>query len=193
MAKKLLLLLFVASSVAFSQDLKLSALTVNPELSEGADSVFRNEEITLDLSREGKLKTLISRVVTVYNKAGLGDVAAYAGYDNNTKVNSIEAYVYDLSGKEREHFKERDFKDVSAVDGGTLYADSRVLYLDYTPTTYPFTVHFISETTSETTAFLRPWMPLSRYKSGTEFSKFTVIYPPEQTLHVKETDRKSVV
>ena len=38
MAKKLLLLLFVASSVAFSQDLKLSALTVNPELSEGADS-----------------------------------------------------------------------------------------------------------------------------------------------------------
>ncbi|MEE3227142.1 MAG: hypothetical protein VX253_14580, partial [Bacteroidota bacterium] len=107
MAKKLLLLLFVASSVAFSQDLKLSALTVNPKLSEGADSVFRNEEITLDLSREGKLKTLISRVVTVYNKAGLGDVAAYAGYDNNTKVNSIEAYVYDLSGKEREHFKER--------------------------------------------------------------------------------------
>ncbi len=187
MAKKLLLLLFVASSVAYSQDLKLSALTVNPELSEGADSVFRNEEITLDLSREGKLKTLISRVVTVYNKAGLGDVAAYVGYDNNTKVNSIEAYIYDLSSKEREHFKERDFKDVSAVDGGTLYADSRVLYLDYTPTTYPFTVHFISETTSETTAFLRPWMPLSRYKSGTEFSKFTVIYPPEQTLHVKET------
>ena len=187
MAKKLFLILNVVCATAFSQNLELSALTVNPELSQGADSVLRNEEITLDLSDPGKLKTTISRVVTVYNKVGLGDVAAYAHYDNNSKVNDIEAVIYDMAGREKDKVKKRDFKDFSAVDGGTLYADSRVLYLDYTPTSYPFTIQFTSETTSETTAFIRPWMPISKYDSGTEFSKFTVIYPPEQKPHIKET------
>lgn len=187
MAKKLFLILNVVCATAFSQNLELSALTVNPELSQGADSVIRNEEITLDLSDPGKLKTTISRVVTVYNKVGLGDVAAYAYYGNNSKVNDIEAVIYDMAGREKDKIKKRDFKDFSAVSGGSLYEDRRVLYLDYTPTSYPFTIQFTSETTSETTAFIRPWMPISKYDSGTEFSKFTVIYPQEQKPHIKET------
>ena len=111
MAKKLFLILNVVCATAFSQNLELSALTVNPELSQGADSVLRNEEITLDLSDPGKLKTTISRVVTVYNKVGLGDVAAYAYYGNNSKVNDIEAVIYDMAGREKDKVKKRDFKD----------------------------------------------------------------------------------
>ena len=111
MAKKLFLILNVVCATAFSQNLELSALTVNPELSQGADSVLRNEEITLDLSDPGKLKTTISRVVTVYNKVGLGDVAAYAHYDNNSKVNDIEAVIYDMTGREKDKVKKRDFRE----------------------------------------------------------------------------------
>ncbi|RXG14020.1 putative protein DUF3857 [Leeuwenhoekiella aestuarii] len=188
MARKLIFLLFVIPLLTHSQQLELSALTVDPELSDGADSVLRHEEITFDLSDEGKLRTTISRLVTVYNKAGLSDVKAYAGYDNNSKVSGIEAVIYTVTGVEKDKFKKRDFKDVSAVSGGTLYADSRVLYLDYTPTSYPFTIQFNSERVSETTAFLWPWMPVSRYASGTEYSKFTIIHNPEDTLHIKETN-----
>ncbi|MFD2828581.1 DUF3857 domain-containing protein [Leeuwenhoekiella polynyae] len=188
MARKLIFLLFVIPLLTHSQQLELSALTVDPELSDGADSVLRHEEITFDLSDKGKLRTTISRLVTVYNKAGLSDVKAYAGYDNNSKVSDIEAVIYTGTGVEKDKIKKRDFKDVSAVSGGTLYADSRVLYLDYTPTSYPFTIQFNSETLSETTAFLWPWMPVSRYASGTEYSKFTIIHDPEDTLHVKETN-----
>ena len=188
MARKLVFLLFVIPLLTYSQQLELAALTVDPELADGADSVLRHEEITLDLSDEGKLRTTISRLVTVYNKSGLSDVKAYAGYDNNTKVLDIQAIIYTLTGVEKDKIKKRDFKDVSAVSGGTLYADSRVLYLDYTPTSYPFTIQFNSETLSETTAFLWPWMPVSRYASGTEYSKFTIIHNPEDTLRVKETN-----
>ena len=186
--KKLLLALFVCPLLTFSQELNFSALNVDSALSQGADSVIRHEEITIDLSNEGKLKTTIYRVVTVYNKSGLSDVNAYAGYDNNSKVTSIEAVIYSLLGEEKQKIKKRDFKDVSAVSGGSLYEDSRVLYLEYTPTSYPFTIRFTSETESETTAFLRPWMPVSKYESGTQFSQFTVIHNPENTLHTKSTN-----
>ena len=190
MARKLLFLLFVIPLLTYSQQLDRSALTVSAELSEGADSVLRHEEITLDLSDKGKLITTISRLVTVYNKAGLSDVQAYARYDNNSKVSDIEAVIYTVTGVEKDKIKKRDFKDISAVSGGTLYADSRVLYLDYTPTSYPFTIQFDSKTVSETTAFLWPWMPVSRYASGTEYSKFTIVHNPEDTLRVKETNLK---
>jgi len=190
MARKLLFLLFVIPLLTYSQQLERSALTVSAELSEGADSVLRHEEITLDLSDKGKLITTISRLVTVYNKAGLSDVQAYARYDNNSKVSDIEAVIYTVTGVEKDKIKKRDFKDISAVSGGTLYADSRVLYLDYTPTSYPFTIQFDSKTVSETTAFLWPWMPVSRYASGTEYSKFTIVHNPEDTLRVKETNLK---
>ena len=84
--KQLFLLLVFFPFLAFCQNQDLSALSVDPLLSEGADSVIRHEEQLLDLSDKGKLKTSITRIVTVYNKAGLSDVKAYAGYDNNSKV-----------------------------------------------------------------------------------------------------------
>ncbi|PHR94784.1 MAG: hypothetical protein COA80_12140 [Leeuwenhoekiella sp.] len=175
--------------LAFSQNQEdFSALSVDPALSEGADSVLRFEDITLDFSDEGKLKTTIDRIVTVYNKTGLRDVRAIAFYDNNSKVTDIEAVIYDLMGDEKEKIKKRDFKDYSAVDGGTLYADNRVLVLDYTPTRYPFTIRFTAETTSETTAFVRPWMPVSTYDTGTQYSRFSIIHKSEDSLHVKATN-----
>lgn len=189
MIRTLALILLVTPLLAFSQNQEdFSALSVDPALSEGADSVLRFEDITLDFSDEGKLKTTIDRIVTVYNKTGLRDVRAIAFYDNNSKVTDIEAVIYDLMGDEKEKIKKRDFKDYSAVDGGTLYADNRVLVLDYTPTRYPFTIRFTAETTSETTAFVRPWMPVSTYDTGTQYSRFSIIHKPEDSLHVKATN-----
>ena len=189
MIRTLALILFVIPLLTFSQNKEdFSALTVDPALSKGADSVLRYEDITLDFSDEGKLKTTIDRIVTVYNKTGLRDVRAFAYYDNNSKVKAIEAVIYDLMGNESSTIKKRDFKDYSAVDGGTLYADNRVMALDYTPTRYPFTIRFTAETLSETTAFVRPWMPVSAYDSGTQYSKFSILHKPEDSLHVKATN-----
>ncbi len=188
-ARIVALFLLVTPLLTFSQTQKdFSALGVDSALSEGADSVLRYEDVTLDFTDDGKLKTTIDRIVTVYNKTGLRDVRAIVYYDNNSKVTEIEAVIYDLLGQEREKIKKRDFKDYSAVDGGTLYADNRVMVLEYTPTRYPFTIRFTSESISETTAFVRPWMPVSSYDSGTEFSSFTILHNPEAELHVKQTN-----
>ncbi len=189
MIRTLALILFVTPLLTFSQNKEdFSALSVDPALSKGADSVLRYEDISLDFSEEGKLTTTIDRIVTVYNKTGLRDVNAVTFYDNNTKVGDLEVIIYNLLGEEVEKIKKRDFKDYSAVSGGTLYADNRVLALDYTPNRYPFTIRFTSETVSETTAFVRPWMPVSTYDTGTQYSKFSIVHNPKDSLHIKATN-----
>ena len=84
----------------------------------------------------------LKRVVTVINKNGLGAINAVSGYDKTSSINNIEAIVYDAFGNEIKKIKRKDFKDQSAVDGISLFSDDRVVFLDYTPITYPFTVEF---------------------------------------------------
>ncbi len=172
----------------FAQEAQLSPLTVDASLQENADSVLRKEILTLDITDPRYLIYKNYRVVSVYNKAGNGDVEAYASYDDNRQIKSIKATVYNVLGQEIETFKERDFKDVSAVSGGSLYEDSRVLYLDYTPISYPYTIIFESEIKSKTTAFLPGWIPMGDYESSTQFSQYEILFNPENKLTVKESN-----
>ncbi|HEA30334.1 MAG TPA: DUF3857 domain-containing protein, partial [Leeuwenhoekiella sp.] len=171
---------------SFSQNIEFSALTIDPSLAENADSVVREERIALNLTNPHALWVNVYKVISVYNKAGNSDVQAYVFYDDDRKVKNVRATIYDALGNEKEVFKERDFKDVSAVSGATLYADDRVLVLDYTPTSYPYTVVFESETRSRTTAFLPRWIPVANYGSSTAHAIFEILYDPDTQLNIKE-------
>lgn len=170
----------------FSQNAKFSAFAIDPSLIENADSVVSEERISIDISDPQTLYKTIYKVVSVYNKAGNSDVQAYVFYDDDRKVKNVRATIYDALGNEKEVFKERDFRDISAVSGATLYADDRVLFMDYTPTSYPYTVVFESETRSKTTAFLPRWIPVANYGSSTAHSTFEILYDPATKLNIKE-------
>ena len=49
------------------------------------------------------------------------------------------------------------------MDGGTLYSDSRVLFLSYSPMSYPYTVEFLCEIETSNTAGVPTWRPISDY------------------------------
>src|SRR5690606_29750070 len=65
--------------------------------------------------------------------------------------------------------------DISRT-GSNMYADSRVLYLNYTPTTYPYIVVFDSETETGDSAFISPWYPLRGYAESTQKSVLKIKY-----------------
>lgn len=186
------IILFLATFMSYAQDLKLSPLSVDPELSKGADSVLMEEIVNVDVTDYKTQKHSIRRVMTVYNKTGLSDVRAAVGYDDNTVVKYLEATVYDLSGKKIKTFHKRDFKDVSAVGSGTLYSDSRVMYLDYTPSRYPFTIVFESEEEHKTTVHIPSWSPVRTYESSTIYAEYNIYYNPDSGLHVKETNLDAI-
>jgi hypothetical protein len=167
--------LFFISLLAFSQSNELyNASLVPDELSEKVNSVVRYHNTKIDISAYNRMLVTEKRIVTVYNKIGDRNLNAFAGYDDKRIIKKIEAFVYDKNGNQIKKFKKGDFVDESAVSGGTLYSDSRVKYLNYTPISYPYTLEFYVEIDYKTTAFIPTWQPLEKYYNATQNSEYQI-------------------
>ena len=190
MNKRLLsLLFFVLFSVfCFSQKREYSSLLIPLELKENSNAVVRNSAIEITIEDIDKMIVSKKEVVTVLNKLGNADARISESYDNDTKITNLSAIIYDAFGNQIKKYKERDFLDVSAVSGGTLYSDSRVKYIDYTPITYPYTLVFESEYKTATTGFIPWWFPVNGYYVSVEKSTYTLKNPKGISWRKKETN-----
>ncbi len=161
--------------VCISQTNKTNAITIPSELKEHANAIIRHKTLEIEIKDYNKMVVKEHRIVTVLNDYGRKNIGAYLSYDDAINIKKVNAIVYNAFGKEIKSFKERDFKDVSTTPGGTLFSDGREKYLNYTPSSYPYTVEFNSEFTTSTTAFIPRWFPIEGYFVSTEFSSFKVI------------------
>lgn len=168
---------FLLYASCFSQKPEYTTLTIPDSLKQNANAVVRLNQINITISsqRDMTIKTL--RIVSVLNDKGLEAIDAIEGYDKATSVRDVDGIVYNAFGKEIKRFRRKDFKDQTAVDGGTLFSDSRMVFLDYTPTEYPFTIVYESEIQTSNTAFIPQWRPLNDYFVSLEKSTLTVSYP----------------
>jgi|SRR5690554_941386 len=142
--KWLFRLIFIFFSVSFFAQGDYTLLSIPPELLKNTNSVVIEEVVDVDATNIRKMKVTTRRVVAVLNKMGVGDVHAYAHYNENSRVRKINAELYDAYGNQKKRYKKKDFLDVSRT-GNSMYADSRVVYLNYTPTFYPYIMVFESE------------------------------------------------
>ncbi len=178
------ILLFVSNIIKAQDNLK-SSLTLSQELTKNANAVVRLSETIVNVKAINDMEVSEKRIVTVFNENGLGQIGAVVWYDKHVKVKNVEVRIYDQSGRQIKKIRERDFQDVSAVDGATMYTDSRVKYLDYTPVSYPFTAEFTSTIQTKNTANIRSFNPLGYYV-GVEKSSYKINYPLSFTVHRKE-------
>ncbi|WP_347922805.1 DUF3857 domain-containing protein [Pontimicrobium sp. SW4] len=151
-----------------SQSNSLAVTEIPEELKKSANAVIRLSSLDVVIEKKNKMTYTYQRDVTVLNEKGNRFVEAYAGYDNQLKIRKIEAIIFDEHGEEIKKIRKRDFIDQSAVDGGTLYSDSRVLYMSYMPTSYPYTVSFTYEMETQNTAFIPSWRPITGYYVSVE-------------------------
>ncbi|MDT0559032.1 DUF3857 domain-containing protein [Ichthyenterobacterium sp. W332] len=180
--------LFTVSNAQESD--KLIAITIPDELSENANAVVRYELDVVEIEDYNRFTFTSKRIVTIYNEYGKYKHGAVAGYDDTRVIKSLEAKIYDALGKEIKRIKKKDFVDESAVPGGTLYSDSRVKYLDYTPVKYPYTVVFECKMEYKTTAFVPRWLPVLDYYMSTEFSEYKIINNTDIKLKFKASNFK---
>lgn len=175
---KLSCLVFLFSITLLSaQKSEYTSLLIPDSLKQNANAVVRLDQIDILISSQRSMNIKNKRIVTVLNEKGQEAIDAYEYYDKRRTIVSIQAIVFDAFGNEVKKIKRKDFKDQSSVDGGTLFSDGRVVYLDYTPIQYPFTVVYESEVETSTTAFVPEWMPLNNYLVSIERSILNVQYP----------------
>jgi hypothetical protein len=180
----LFFLLFTLISSA--QKSEYSIINISDSLKANTDAVVRLDQMDIVITSQRSMNVKTQRIVTVFNEAGINDIDAYLGYDKSTSVKNIEAIVYDAFGNEIKKIKRKDFKDQSAVSGSTLFSDNRVVFLEYTPVSYPFTVVYNSEIESSNTAFLPQWYFLGGYAVSIEKCVLNVTYPNNLGFKKKE-------
>lgn len=189
MKKKSLVIFFIFLSfnyLTFSQDKALSALFIPVELKTNANAVIRDYSLEVTIQDIDEMIVRKKSVITILNQAGDRFANIYEGYDNDTKIVSLSATIYDVLGIEQQKYSKKKFTDVSAVDGGTLYSDSRVKYLDYTPISYPYTIAVESEYRTSSTGFIPGWFPISNYAIAVEKSEYKLLNPNKVQLRTKE-------
>ncbi|WP_298221574.1 DUF3857 domain-containing protein [Flavobacterium sp.] len=166
--------------------MELSTLLIPDSLKQNANAVIRLDRMDIDIASQRSMTIKEKRIVTVFNEKGINVIGAFEGYDKTTNIRSIEAVVYDGAGNEIKKIKRKDFRDQSAVDGISLFSDDRVMFLEYTPTQYPFTVVYESEVATSNTAMIPKWYFLSRYYTSVERCELNVFFPVAVGFKKKE-------
>ncbi|MEL1255119.1 DUF3857 domain-containing protein [Flavobacterium sp. DGU38] len=180
----LIFLLFTLISSAQKGNYLISA--IKDSLKENANAVVRLDQMDITIASQRSMNIKIQRAVSVLNEKGLNDIDAYQHYDKTTAIKNIEAIVYDAFGNEIKKIKRKDFRDQSAASGSTLFSDNRVVYLDYTPVSYPFTIVYTSETETSNTAFIPQWYFLGGYYLSIEKCILNVTFPGDLGFKKKE-------
>lgn len=181
--KSLLFLLCLVAATAFAQRPEFTAASIPAELKENANAVVRLERLDISINSRSSVSIKTYRAVTVLNDHGLGAIGA----SETRNVKSIGAVVYDASGEEIKKLRRKDFREV-AVSEGSIITDNKTVYLEYTPTQYPFTIVYESETGDSNTAFLPPWYPLPQPLVSVERSEVSVGYPAGLGFKYKENN-----
>lgn len=184
--KFIILFIFTCVSAVKAQKFEYSSLLIPENLKENANSIIRFQSINVNIISQKSLEIKTKKAITVFNYKGLSNVDAREYFSKSEKINAIEAIVYNSFGKEIKRIKRSDFKDQSVVDGFSILTDGRTLFLDYTPTEYPFTIVFESETKTSNTAFLPSWSPIDDYFESVEKSDISIHFPSDLGFKLKE-------
>lgn len=192
-------LLFLLSSLFVcltnsAQESMYQSLLLDKSLTNNANAVVRLDEMKINLEAANKMTYTVRQVTTVLNNYGNDFATNRVAYDKERKIKSLDVYIYDKLGNEIEHIKKKDFKDVSAADGFSLYTDDRLLINRYTPTSYPYTVAFSYTVETSDTGFFPSWYFLSNYKVSVENSHYSIAYANQQLQpEIKELNLENIV
>lgn len=176
--------LFVTSVTAQKNSYPINLIPEN--LKVGVNTVIREQKEAVEISSISRMNIKTYKAVTVFNKSGLSNLEVYEHYDKSRNIKSIEATIYNQFGFELKKIRRKDYIDQSVAGGAADISDSRVLYLNYTPTEYPFTIVYESEVETENTAFIPKWYPINDFEESVQKSEFAITYPENLGFKYKE-------
>ena len=177
------LIIFFGINLIFGQNIKIPEIT--PEQKENANTVKISDFQTIEYKSYNKVISSNKYVVLVLNEIGFNALDLSENYNKSNKIKNLNVTVYNSSGVKVKKFGKADFKDRSLLDDSTMFSDSRLLFLDYTPTAYPFVLEYECETESVNTAFLNAWSPISNLHETVLEATLEIIKNPECPVNVK--------
>jgi len=114
---------------------------IDSELLENAHTVIRYEKKEINIPSVSKSVLKHKKVVTLLSdESRANELEIY--YNSFNKVGKIKGKIYNAQGRLIRELNKSEFKDKSAVDGYSIYQESRIIELEVNHSDYPYTVEF---------------------------------------------------
>ncbi|HEX8358067.1 MAG TPA: DUF3857 domain-containing protein, partial [Segetibacter sp.] len=196
MSQKLfsILLLQLATITAIAQG-EYAVSKIDPTLLTGAAAVKRYERIRFEIKDAGSAVFYYKTVVTILNENGEDYTWWQEGYDDKfTTIRSVDAVLYDGTGKKIRSLKKADISDVSGT-GSNLADNSRIKRHNFHYKIYPYTIEYEVEIKKDQLMFMPSWMPVEGEEYAVENSLFEIVSPANYNIRYKayKYDKEPVI
>ncbi|MFN8355318.1 MAG: DUF3857 domain-containing protein [Spirosomataceae bacterium] len=163
-----------------------SIATIPAELRESAHAVVRSHETQFIIKNAGQAVTKVKGTISILDEKGDTHALLYLAYDKFTKINDLEARVYDANGKQLKKLKKADIENINTSGSGI--GDSFVKVASIAYPVYPYTVSYSYEYTTKNMMFYPAWEAIADNAEGTsvEQASFVVSVPSNLKLRYKE-------
>jgi hypothetical protein len=174
---------FLSINAGFAQDTYDASLIPSALLAR-ANATIRNEETIVDMQSPNEVNYTVNKAITILNKNGDNSARLVLFYDKSTFIKNVKGEIYNEFGKLVGKFSQSDFRDESAVQGFSLFEDSRVKYYSPSVNTYPYTVVFHYEIKFKQNLIIPDWIPKSANDVSVEKSSYTFISKPSDEFRI---------
>lgn len=159
-------------------------------LKKNADAVYFLNELRFEIKGAEKAIKKVRQVIAIMNAQAKHSAVFGIHYNELSKINEVEAKVYDQQGKLIKKLGKNDYKDQSNSDG--LYGDNRVLIADLKQLHYPYIVEIVYEVQLDYTYFIPNFYAYPSWNSSIMASVYELTCPKEFQPNFKliNTDHK---
>jgi len=187
------LILVIISFQAFGQD--FSAATIPAELKDKAHAVVRNHETEFYVKDVGEAVMRIKGTITILDEKGTGHANLVISYNKFTKINNIEARIYDANGKQVKKLKRDEIESYSTSSGQNSIEDNYVKIASLAHSEYPYTIDYAYQYTEKNMMFYPNWNAVldNAEFTSVEKSSFKVSLPAGMELRYKEQNMPTKV
>jgi len=190
MKAPILFLLLILGLSGFAQD-NYDVDLIPTVLRNRANATIRNKETVVDMRSPDNVMYSVKQAITVLNKNGDENARLALFYDKNTSIKSIKGEIYNEVGKSVGKFSQGDFKDESAVQGFSLFEDSRVKHYLPSVNTYPYTIVYNYEIRYKQNLIIPDWAPKPYDDVSIEKSSYVFICKPTDQFRLKTQNLQS--
>jgi SHS2 domain-containing protein len=165
---------------------KYKVSDIPAELLKNANAVMRDYHIDYEIDENLKATSKMHIAITILKEGALEESLFHEFYNRFMRISDIEGIVYDEFGKKIKRIKNEDIIDASAINGFSIYEDSRRKYIDPRVENYPFTVEYTYTKHYKSLFFMPRWPVFHGYNIATENTSFKITYPTDYKLRYIE-------
>jgi transglutaminase-like putative cysteine protease len=168
---------FILINPGFSAETRYKVSEIQPDLLRNSKAVVRTMKVNFKVISARMAEQEVFKAITIINK-NAHELSYFTGYYNKfIRISEIKGKVYDKDGELIKKLTTADVDDYSAIQGFSIYEDSRVKFIDPEVRDYPFTIEYSYKISYNGLIDYPEWQIYPDYNVAVESAEFHLVIP----------------